>query len=68
MAGPAPAGPLIPADKAPRQIASLGRQADMRRVAQSEAISPANVVVAAAACSGYITGIVLPVTGSVSAN
>ncbi len=39
----------------------------MKRAAQPEELSPAYVFLAAPACSGYITGIVLPVTGSVGA-
>jgi NAD(P)-dependent dehydrogenase (short-subunit alcohol dehydrogenase family) len=37
----------------------------MHRPAQPEEISPAYVFLASAACSSYITGIVLPITGSV---
>ena len=39
----------------------------MKRAAQPEELSPAYVFLAAPACSSYITGIVLPVTGSVGA-
>jgi NAD(P)-dependent dehydrogenase (short-subunit alcohol dehydrogenase family) len=39
----------------------------MKRAAQPEEISPAYVFLAAPVCSAYITGIVLPVTGSVGA-
>lgn len=59
--------PLNPADKPRRQIARFGRDTDMKRVAQPEEISPAYVFLAAPVCSGYITGIVLPITGSVGA-
>jgi NAD(P)-dependent dehydrogenase (short-subunit alcohol dehydrogenase family) len=38
---------------------------DMKRPAQPEELSPAYVFLAAPSCASYITGIVLPVTGSV---
>lgn len=58
--------PLNPADKSsPEEIEQFGSQTDYRRPAQPEEISPAYVFLASAACSSYITGIVLPVTGSV---
>jgi NAD(P)-dependent dehydrogenase (short-subunit alcohol dehydrogenase family) len=59
--------PLNPADRAAKQVAEFGRNSDMKRAAQPEEISPAYVFLAAPVCSGYITGIVLPVTGSVGA-
>ena len=59
--------PLNPADKTPEEIAQFGADTDMRRPAQPEELSPAYVFLAAPACSSYITGIVLPVTGSVGA-
>ncbi len=59
--------PFNPADKAAEQVAEFGKSADMKRAAQPEEISPAYVFLAAPVCSGYITGIVLPVTGSVDA-
>jgi len=57
--------PLNPADQAPDKIAEFGAATDMKRPAQPEELSPAYVFLASAVCSGYITGIVLPVTGSV---
>lgn len=58
--------PLNPADKSsPDEIEQFGSQTDYRRPAQPEEISPAYVFLASAACSSYITGIVLPITGSV---
>lgn len=57
--------PLNPADKSPDEIAKFGADTSMRRPAQPEELSPAYVFLASAACSSYITGIVLPVTGSV---
>ena len=57
--------PLNPADQAPDKIAQFGADTDMKRPAQPEELSPAYVFLASAVCSGYITGIVLPVTGSV---
>jgi NAD(P)-dependent dehydrogenase (short-subunit alcohol dehydrogenase family) len=59
--------PLNPADKSAGDIGSFGEKTDMKRPAQPEEISPAYVFLAAPACSGYITGIVLPITGSVGA-
>jgi NAD(P)-dependent dehydrogenase (short-subunit alcohol dehydrogenase family) len=57
--------PLNPADKSPEEIAMFGEKTDMRRPAQPEELSPAYVFLAAPCCSSYITGIVLPITGSV---
>ena len=57
--------PLNPADKQPREIAEFGSKTDMGRPAQPEELSPAYVFLAAPCCSSYITGMVLPVTGSV---
>jgi len=59
--------PLNPADKPARQVAKFGSDTDMKRAAQPEELSPAYVFLASPACAGYITGIVLPVTGSVGA-
>jgi NAD(P)-dependent dehydrogenase (short-subunit alcohol dehydrogenase family) len=57
--------PLNPADQSPEQIADFGKDSDMHRPAQPEELSPAYVFLASAVCSSYITGIVLPITGSV---
>ena len=57
--------PLNPADQPPEKIAKFGESTDMKRPAQPEELSPAYVFLAAPCCSSYITGIVLPVTGSV---
>jgi len=57
--------PLNPADQSPEKIAKFGQDTDMRRAAQPQELSPAYVFLAAPSCSSYITGIVLPVTGSV---
>jgi NAD(P)-dependent dehydrogenase (short-subunit alcohol dehydrogenase family) len=59
--------PLNPADKSAKDIEHFGARTDMHRPAQPEEISPAYVFLAAPVCSGYITGIVLPITGSVGA-
>jgi NAD(P)-dependent dehydrogenase (short-subunit alcohol dehydrogenase family) len=59
--------PLNPADQTPAQIAKFGADTDMARPAQPEELSPAYVFLASPVCSSYITGIVLPVTGSVGA-
>jgi NAD(P)-dependent dehydrogenase (short-subunit alcohol dehydrogenase family) len=59
--------PLNPADSPADKVKDFGKQTDMKRAAQPEELSPAYVFLAAPACAGYITGIVLPVTGSVGA-
>lgn len=57
--------PLNPADQHPDKIKNFGKTTDMHRPAQPEELSPAYVFLASAVCSSYITGVVLPVTGSV---
>jgi NAD(P)-dependent dehydrogenase (short-subunit alcohol dehydrogenase family) len=57
--------PLNPADRSAKEIVEFGKQTDYKRPAQPEELSPAYVFLASPACSSYITGIVLPVTGSV---
>ncbi|MBJ7313911.1 SDR family oxidoreductase [Rugamonas sp. CCM 8940] len=57
--------PLNPADQSAEQLAHFGQDTDMGRPAQPEELSPAYVFLASAVCSGYITGVVLPITGSV---
>jgi len=59
--------PLNPADAPADKVKTFGQSTDMRRAAQPEELSPAYVFLASPVCSGYITGIVLPVTGSVGA-
>ncbi len=59
--------PLNPADKSPKDIEKFGSDTDMKRPAQPEELSPAYVFLASPVCASYITGIVLPVTGSVGA-
>jgi len=59
--------PLNPADMPAEEVAEFGKSTDMKRAAQPEEISPAYVFLASPICAGYITGIVLPVTGSVGA-
>ncbi|MFT3815597.1 MAG: SDR family oxidoreductase [Acidovorax sp.] len=59
--------PLNPADLPAQEVAKFGEQTDMKRVAQPEELSPAYVFLASAVMSGYVTGIVLPVTGSIGA-
>ena len=48
-----------------REIVEFGKQTDYKRPAQPEELSPAYVFLASPVCSSYITGIVLPITGSV---
>ena len=57
--------PLNPADAPAEEVARFGRDTDMGRAAQPEELSPAYVFLAAPVCAGYISGIVLPITGSV---
>jgi NAD(P)-dependent dehydrogenase (short-subunit alcohol dehydrogenase family) len=57
--------PLNPADQSAEEIVEFGKQTDFKRPAQPEELSPAYVFLASPVCSSYITGIVLPVTGSV---
>ncbi|GGX94207.1 SDR family oxidoreductase [Massilia dura] len=57
--------PLNPADQTPDKITEFGASTDMKRPAQPEELSPAYVFLASPACASYISGIVLPVTGSI---
>ncbi|HEY8358509.1 MAG TPA: SDR family oxidoreductase [Ramlibacter sp.] len=57
--------PLNPADRSAEEIVEFGKQTDYKRPAQPEELAPAYVFLASPVCSSYITGIVLPVTGSV---
>jgi len=59
--------PLNPADGPTSKVSKFGRDTDMRRAAQPEEIAPAFVFLAAPCCASYISGIVLPITGSVGA-
>ena len=56
--------PLNPADKT-EGIENFGGDTTMKRPAQPEELSPAYVFLASPVCSSYITGIILPITGSV---
>ncbi len=57
--------PLNPGDQPADKIVKFGQATDVGRAAQPEELAPAYVFLAAPCCSSYITGIVLPVTGSV---
>jgi NAD(P)-dependent dehydrogenase (short-subunit alcohol dehydrogenase family) len=57
--------PLNPADSPADKIKDFGKDTDMKRPAQPEELSPAYVFLASPVCSSYITGVVLPITGSV---
>ena len=59
--------PLNPSELPPEKVAEFGQNTDMKRAAQPEEISPAYVFLAAPSCSAYLTGVVLPITGSVEA-
>lgn len=57
--------PLNPADRTAEEITEFGKQTEFKRPAQPEELSPAYVFLASPVCSSYITGIVLPVTGTI---
>lgn len=57
--------PLNPADQSPEDITKFGQQTTYGRPAQPEELSPAYVYLASNVCSGYVTGVVLPITGSI---
>ena len=59
--------PLNPADRQGQDVAKFGQNTHMKRAAQPEEISPAYAFLASPVCAGYITGIVLLVTGSIGA-
>ena len=56
--------PLNPADQPPEKIEQFGAKTAFGRPAQPEEISPAYVFLASPACASFITGIVLPITGT----
>jgi NAD(P)-dependent dehydrogenase (short-subunit alcohol dehydrogenase family) len=56
--------PFNPTDKPTEELPEFGAKTLMKRPAQPEELSPAYVFLAAPACSSYITGLVLPVSGS----
>lgn len=60
-------GLFVPRSGALFDVRKFGKETDFKRVAQPEELSPAYVFLASPVCAGYITGIVLPVTGSVAA-
>ena len=55
--------PLNPADREADEVAMFGKDVPMKRPAQPEEIAPSYVFLAAAVCSSYITGEILPVLG-----
>jgi NAD(P)-dependent dehydrogenase (short-subunit alcohol dehydrogenase family) len=57
--------PLNPADQSPDTIKEFGASTTYKRPAQPEELSPAYVFLASSVCSSYITGVILPVTGTV---
>jgi NAD(P)-dependent dehydrogenase (short-subunit alcohol dehydrogenase family) len=59
--------PLNPADSPAEKVAEFGKKTAMKRAAQPEELSPAYVFLASPVCASYITGIVLPITGSIGA-
>lgn len=56
--------PLNPADRGGESLKKFGSKTAFGRPAQPEELSPAYVFLAAPSCSSYITGMVLPITGS----
>lgn len=56
--------PFNPADKPTGELAEFGAKTAMKRPAQPEELSPAYVFLASPVCASYITGIVLPITGT----
>jgi NAD(P)-dependent dehydrogenase (short-subunit alcohol dehydrogenase family) len=58
--------PLNPADSPPEKVKDFGKDTVMKRPAQPEELAPSYVFLAAPVCSSYITGMVLPVTGSIA--
>lgn len=56
--------PLNPADQSAEEMKSFGEDTAMGRAGQPEEVSPAYVYLASPVCSSYVTGIVLPVTGT----
>jgi NAD(P)-dependent dehydrogenase (short-subunit alcohol dehydrogenase family) len=57
--------PLNPADSPAEKVGKFGQSTAFHRPAQPEELSPAYVYLASPVCSSYVTGIVLPITGSV---
>ena len=57
--------PLNPADRSAEEIVEFGKQTEFKRPAQPEELSPAFVFLASPVCASYITGIVLPITGTI---
>ena len=57
--------PLNPADRSAEEIVEFGKQTEFKRPAQPEELSPAYVFLASPVCASYITGIILPITGSI---
>jgi NAD(P)-dependent dehydrogenase (short-subunit alcohol dehydrogenase family) len=57
--------PLNPADRSSEEIVEFGKQTEFKRPAQPEELSPAYVFLASPVTASYITGIVLPITGTV---
>jgi NAD(P)-dependent dehydrogenase (short-subunit alcohol dehydrogenase family) len=57
--------PLNPADRSAEEIVDFGKQTEFKRPAQPEELSPAYVFLASPVCASYITGMILPVTGTI---
>lgn len=56
--------PLNPTDRSGEDLRNFGSDTGFGRPAQPEELSPAYVFLAAPCCASYITGIVLPITGT----
>ena len=57
--------PLNPSDRSADEVPQFGSKSDMHRPAQPEEMSPAYVFLASDVCSGYMTGVVVPIIGGV---
>ena len=56
--------PVDRTDRAAGSMDNFGAATGMQRPARPEELSPARVCLASPVCASYITGIVLPITGS----
>ena len=56
--------PLNPADRDAEGLEAFGKDTVYGRPAQPEELAPAYVFLASAQSSSYITGVILPITGT----
>lgn len=57
--------PLIPSDISGKELSGFGSSTVFGRPAQPEEIAPSYVFLASPCCASYITGMILPITGSI---